>query len=174
MVLPTGTQPLPAPPLPLNLTGPPRLPSSPPPLLLLSSPPILLLCFLSSSVSWFLYLNRVSRLGFILHCLGFILHLSVCPSAGHFLFVSPFLTHSPQISSGLKETPCHPPLHPASRTPSWTHLGPRGSCELESEDFLLNPDTGVKLGSKSSPLPFRLRKGRGTYTWGGRHSLLTC
>ena len=74
-------------------------------------------CFLLLSLG-FSTLIGFPRLGFILHCLGFILHLSVCPSTGHFLFVSPFLTYSPQISSDLKETPCHPPLPPLPRTPS--------------------------------------------------------
>lgn len=73
--------------------------SLPPPSFCLPLP--LLLCFLSSSISWFLYLNGAPGL-----CL--ILHLTVCPLglSSHFLCVSPspspFLTFfSPTLRRSL-------------------------------------------------------------------------
>ena len=81
-------------------------------------------CFLSPSLSWFLCLNRVSRLGFILHCLGFILHLSVCPSAGHFLCVSPLPLTLPHLfPSDLLRSEGDPLAPPPPPTPPRTHVG---------------------------------------------------
>ena len=122
---------------------PSELDSSSPPSSLLLSPSPLLLCFLSSSISWFLYLNGASGL-----CL--ILHLTVCPLglSSRFLCVSPspFLTFFP----------------PTLRR-SLARLGlTRGLGELwagKVKPFSSTQTQGSRWGPKAAPQPSPLETG---------------